>query len=63
MKNQTVIQIIIYLILFILGIYFYTTAKWIGPGRYFIGDMNILGWIAVAAIVIYFIDKVIMKNK
>ena len=63
MKNWTIIQIFIYLVLFGLGIYFFISSKWVGPGKYFVGSENILGFIAVIAIVVYFIDRVIMKNK
>ena len=63
MKNWTIIQIYIYLVLFGLGIYFFISSKWVGPGNYFVGSENILGFIAVMAIVVYFINRVIMKNK
>ncbi len=63
MKNWTIIQIIIYLILFCLGIYFFMTTKWVGPGKYYVGGTNLLGWIAVIAFVTYLIDRIIMKNK
>lgn len=63
MKNWAIIQIFIYLILFGLGIYFFVTTKWVGPGKYYIGGENILGLIAVIAMVVYFIDRVILKNK
>ena len=64
MKYWTIIQVIIYLILFVFGIYFFVTTQWVGPGKYYAGQgLNILGWIAIVAAVTYLIDRVIIKNK
>ena len=63
MKNWTIIQIFIYLVLFGLGIYFFMTTKWVGPEKYYVRGTNLLGWIAVIAFVTYFVDRVIMKNR